>query len=179
MTAPPPPSPWLRGYHFRVLILWGPSCAGPWLGKLVASASSPVAGRAGRSSRRPISEAARIQIVGPGDIPPRRNRHHRRRRPHGRFRRSENSQSDSAGEPDEAVDQTKQERLSRLALAYLKRHGLLDIRPDSTSCRSFGPSSSAALKSNTSKTPSKPPAAARCLAKIRGQHLAAQAPRRG
>jgi putative endonuclease len=34
--------------------------------------------------------------------------------------------SNAAGEPYEAVDQKKQERLTRLALVYLKRHGLLD-----------------------------------------------------
>lgn len=35
--------------------------------------------------------------------------------------------SHEAGRPDEAVDQCKQRRLTRLALAYLKRHGLLEF----------------------------------------------------
>jgi putative endonuclease len=34
--------------------------------------------------------------------------------------------SSIAGEPHEAVDLEKQKRLTRLALVYLKRHGLLD-----------------------------------------------------
>ncbi|HEX3997925.1 MAG TPA: YraN family protein [Pirellulales bacterium] len=34
--------------------------------------------------------------------------------------------SSVAGEPHEAVDRNKQERLTRLALVYLKRYGLLD-----------------------------------------------------
>jgi putative endonuclease len=34
-------------------------------------------------------------------------------------------QSSSAGRPSEAVDQLKQRRLTRSALAYLKAHGLL------------------------------------------------------
>lgn len=34
--------------------------------------------------------------------------------------------SDQAGHPAEAVDQPKQRRLTRLALAYLKRHDLLE-----------------------------------------------------
>ena len=34
--------------------------------------------------------------------------------------------SSVAGEPHEAVDRNKQERLTRLALVYLKRHRLLD-----------------------------------------------------
>lgn len=34
--------------------------------------------------------------------------------------------STAAGEPYEAVDLKKQERLTRLALVYLKRHGLLE-----------------------------------------------------
>ncbi|HTU25266.1 MAG TPA: YraN family protein [Pirellulales bacterium] len=34
--------------------------------------------------------------------------------------------SDDAGRPHEAIDPAKQARLSRLALAYLKRHDLLD-----------------------------------------------------
>ena len=37
-------------------------------------------------------------------------------------------QSHGAGEPHEAIDLTKQSRLSRLALAYLKRHDLLECR---------------------------------------------------
>jgi len=35
-------------------------------------------------------------------------------------------QSDQAGTPAEAVDLAKQEKLTRLALAYLKRHDLLE-----------------------------------------------------
>ncbi|NUQ61235.1 MAG: YraN family protein [Pirellulales bacterium] len=35
-------------------------------------------------------------------------------------------QSGDAGHPSEAVDDAKQRRLTRLALAYLKRHGLLE-----------------------------------------------------
>ncbi len=35
-------------------------------------------------------------------------------------------QSGEAGHPSEAVDDDKQRRLTRLALAYLKRHGLLE-----------------------------------------------------
>lgn len=34
--------------------------------------------------------------------------------------------SDSAGTPAEAVDQQRQERMTRAALAYLKAHGLLE-----------------------------------------------------
>jgi putative endonuclease len=34
--------------------------------------------------------------------------------------------SDQAGQPAEAVDEAKQRRLTRLALAYLRRHDLLD-----------------------------------------------------
>jgi putative endonuclease len=34
--------------------------------------------------------------------------------------------SDEAGLPAEAVDSVKQQRLTRLALSYLKRHGLLE-----------------------------------------------------
>ena len=34
--------------------------------------------------------------------------------------------SDDAGDPAEAVDDRKQAKLSQLALAYLKRHGLLE-----------------------------------------------------
>ena len=34
--------------------------------------------------------------------------------------------SDSAGKPAEAVDQLRQERMTRAALAYLKSHGLLE-----------------------------------------------------
>ena len=37
-------------------------------------------------------------------------------------------QSDAAGHPAEAVDDRKQQRLTRLALAYLKRHDLLECR---------------------------------------------------
>jgi putative endonuclease len=36
--------------------------------------------------------------------------------------------SDQAGEPHEAIDPQKQARISRLALAYLKRHDLLECR---------------------------------------------------
>ena len=35
-------------------------------------------------------------------------------------------QSGEAGHPSEAVDEIKQQKLTRLALAYLKRHGLLE-----------------------------------------------------
>lgn len=35
-------------------------------------------------------------------------------------------QSDSAGDPSEAVDRSKQEKLTRAALIYLKRRGLLE-----------------------------------------------------
>jgi putative endonuclease len=37
-------------------------------------------------------------------------------------------QSHDAGQPHEAIDLAKQNRLSRLALAYLKRHDLLECR---------------------------------------------------
>ena len=36
--------------------------------------------------------------------------------------------SHDAGHPAEAVDEAKQQRLTRGALAYLKRHGLLECR---------------------------------------------------
>ena len=36
--------------------------------------------------------------------------------------------SDSAGQPTEAVDEDKQQRVTRLALRYLKRHDLLEHR---------------------------------------------------
>jgi putative endonuclease len=35
-------------------------------------------------------------------------------------------QTDEVGHPAEAVDEAKQRRLTRLAVAYLKRHGLLE-----------------------------------------------------
>lgn len=37
-------------------------------------------------------------------------------------------QSGEAGHPSEAVDEIKQQKLTRLALAYLKRHGLLEYQ---------------------------------------------------
>ena len=37
-------------------------------------------------------------------------------------------QSTAAGQPQDSVDPAKQARLSRLALAYLKRHDLLDCQ---------------------------------------------------
>jgi putative endonuclease len=36
--------------------------------------------------------------------------------------------TDVAGRPEEAVDHAKQKQLTRLALVYLKRHGLLERR---------------------------------------------------
>ena len=50
------------------------------------------------------------------------------------------------GHPAEAVDAAKQRRLTKLAVLFLKRHGLLD---------SHGPRTCASRRSSTSKTPSK------------------------
>ena len=48
------------------------------------------------------------------------------RRPHDRLRRGQDPAVADAGHPSEAVDAAKQRRLTRLAVTFLKRHGLLE-----------------------------------------------------
>ena len=63
--------------------------------------------------------------------------------------------SQEDGHPAEAVAQQKQRRLTRLAVTFLKRHGLLEYAAVSTWWRSPGPRAAAGRRSSTSSTPSR------------------------
>ena len=66
--------------------------------------------------------------------------------------------SADAGHPAEAVDAAKQRRLTKLAVTFLKRHGLLDYSARFDVIAITWPDGRKGPKSSTSKTPSKPPA---------------------
>ena len=89
--------------------------------------------------------------------------------------------SHDAGHPAEAVGAEKQRRLTRLALAYLKRHDLLEYTARFDVVAVTWPDDARKPHDRAlSKTPSKPSAAGRCLARVvsRAVVAAAAAPAR-
>ena len=63
-------------------------------------------------------------------------------------------QSHDAGHPAEAVDERKQRRLTRLAVTFLKRHGLLEHPARFDVVAVTWPRASGSPRSSTSRTPS-------------------------
>ena len=86
----------------------------------------PLADRGEQAAARHLKRLGYQDHRPPRPLAAGRDRPGGRRRPHGRLRRGQDPRLGRSRASAEAVDAAKQRRLTRLALAYLKRHRLLE-----------------------------------------------------